>query len=279
MSSENRMVPIGKHQYVGEFMEEYQEKSVELRGRKFKFLQEKQNENSARELARGALYGLAAGTGTGMIVGGVVGGICGSPGGPPGVILGISIGVPLGAAIGTALGVGIAANNIEPKFLKWCGEKEALEFMSKLAPFLANEESLKEFICPITQMALIDAVRTPNGTLYEKYAIEAWIEKNGTDPLTRKKLTIQELVSERSISFESNKNFLEAVRKNIHRIQMEAPSLIPQIDATIQDIRESAIDQYNGKLLILQNQYKERKISYETFQLLTQKLMDKYFNI
>ena len=59
-----------------------------------------------------------------------------------------------------------------------------------------DDENLgQSFICPISQTVMTDPVITPYGTTYERSAIEVWLENHDTDPLTKKKLTKDMLVT------------------------------------------------------------------------------------
>ena len=51
------------------------------------------------------------------------------------------------------------------------------------------------FICPINQTLMEDPVITPYGTTYERSAILNWLQKNNTDPLTKKRLTKDMLIT------------------------------------------------------------------------------------
>ena len=64
-----------------------------------------------------------------------------------------------------------------------------------------TEEKEEEFdeeygICPITQDYMKNSVLSPSGNYYEKTAIINWINKEGTDPLTREKLTADMLIED-----------------------------------------------------------------------------------
>ena len=64
-----------------------------------------------------------------------------------------------------------------------------------------TEEKEEEFdeeygICPITQDYMKNPVLSPSGNYYEKTAIIDWINKEGTDPLTREKLTADMLIED-----------------------------------------------------------------------------------
>ena len=60
-----------------------------------------------------------------------------------------------------------------------------------------KEEFDEEYgICPITQEYMENPVITPSGNYYEKKAIIDWINKEGTDPMTRERLTIDMLIED-----------------------------------------------------------------------------------
>ena len=58
-----------------------------------------------------------------------------------------------------------------------------------------NIEGKDSFICPINQTLMNDPVITPYGTTYERAAILNWLKKNNTDPLTKKRLTKDMLIT------------------------------------------------------------------------------------
>ena len=51
------------------------------------------------------------------------------------------------------------------------------------------------FICPINQTLMIDPVITPYGTTYERSSIINWLKNHDTDPLTKKRLTKEMLIT------------------------------------------------------------------------------------
>lgn len=57
----------------------------------------------------------------------------------------------------------------------------------------------EDLICPITQEIFHDPVRAGDGHVYERDAITRWILQNGTSPLTRQPLKIDELHPEEKI--------------------------------------------------------------------------------
>ena len=67
-------------------------------------------------------------------------------------------------------------------------------------PILINETTFEEddpeiqsFICPITQNIMSNPVITKYGISYEKEAIEKWLEKHNTDPLSGQPLNKNEI--------------------------------------------------------------------------------------
>ena len=61
----------------------------------------------------------------------------------------------------------------------------------------ANDENevIESMICPINQTIMNDPVVTPYGITYERSAIEEWLKKNNTDPIAKKPLTKEMLVT------------------------------------------------------------------------------------
>ena len=55
------------------------------------------------------------------------------------------------------------------------------------------------FLCPITCEAFEDPVITPYGTTYERDAIEAVLQHDNRDPITRQPLAIDKLVPNRAL--------------------------------------------------------------------------------
>ena len=56
-------------------------------------------------------------------------------------------------------------------------------------------EGKDSFICPINQTLMEDPVITPYGTTYERSAILNWLKRNKTDPLTKKALSKEMLIT------------------------------------------------------------------------------------
>jgi hypothetical protein len=63
----------------------------------------------------------------------------------------------------------------------------------------ATPESPGSFLCPITKQIMVDPVIDPEGNTYEKTAIEEWLTTSQTSPMTRNRLTLQNLVENRAL--------------------------------------------------------------------------------
>lgn len=63
----------------------------------------------------------------------------------------------------------------------------------------ADADVPDSFLCPLTQEVMREPVVDPEGNTYERSAIEAWLEKNSTSPITRKTLRREDLVPNRAL--------------------------------------------------------------------------------
>lgn len=81
------------------------------------------------------------------------------------------------------------------------------------------ELSNSNFYCPITSELMTDPVMDPDGNTYERAAIEAWLERNNTSPLTGNELTIGQLIPNRTLR--------EAIEDEIERISAINVPLMP----------------------------------------------------
>ena len=72
-------------------------------------------------------------------------------------------------------------------------------------------EGKDSFICPINQTLMKDPVITPYGTTYERSAILNWLKNHNTDPLTKKKLSKEMLITNYAL-----KSAIEYYRKSLN---------------------------------------------------------------
>ena len=56
-----------------------------------------------------------------------------------------------------------------------------------------KDDFIKHFMCPITGEIMNDPVVTPRMHRFERKAIEDWVRKNGTCPITRERLRVEDL--------------------------------------------------------------------------------------
>lgn len=68
----------------------------------------------------------------------------------------------------------------------------------------------QDLICPITLCLFHDPVLAGDGHVYERNAIIQWIEQQGTSPLTRQPLNVNDLCSEDNI-----KQLCQSYRSNV----------------------------------------------------------------
>ena len=67
------------------------------------------------------------------------------------------------------------------------------ECFSLVNTLISDDDSNDEYMCPLTHELMIDPV-TVDGHNYERKAIVDWINRDGTSPLTRKVITINDVV-------------------------------------------------------------------------------------
>ena len=118
----------------------------------------------------------------------------------------------IGAALGiAALGIGgkllydaykdnQTPDNKEDEKEKNKDNIENSQNLSKVTTATTKDEEIdvdgkESFVCPINQTIMEDPVITPYGTTYERSAILNWLKKNNTDPLTKKRLTKDMLIT------------------------------------------------------------------------------------
>ena len=81
-------------------------------------------------------------------------------------------------------------SNNEIKFIHFDKPKKEIHFLSEdnLKKEISYEKLIESLRCPITHEILTEPVIASDGFTYEKYAIEEWLKKNNTSPLTREPL-------------------------------------------------------------------------------------------
>jgi hypothetical protein len=76
-------------------------------------------------------------------------------------------------------------------------KSEAIKITDLMVLFrkpIPPKKDLGVFICPITMKIMMDPVICPEGHTFERVAIESWLSKNETNPLTRNRLTLNMLI-------------------------------------------------------------------------------------
>lgn len=271
----NVSVNLTRVQQIEQWRTEHPAEISEIKSRRWEFLQKPENKKTTL-LCVGV--GVGSGIVTGALIGGAVGATCGTPGGPPGMLVGGGIGAGVGAVVGGIVGASVATVILYPRYKEFLKTDAGKEFAGKFTTFLSEETILQDYCCPITLEPVMDGVRAPNGTLYERQAIEKWIKTHGNNPTTREKLKKSELVPDIEASFESAKKYVEILEAERDSIAEKSPHLIAGFEAKIMDIREWYINYANNKFVALQKQFSDKKITYQQFQK-EREAIQKYYNV
>lgn len=262
--------------YYNELINAYREKNENFSGRKIEYFRKHRDAKIDFCLITGT--GALGGAVAGGVAGAIIGGACGSPGGPPGMVVGGVAGGIVGGIIGGAIGAGVAIVYLRPRYREWCKTEAGIEFAGKISSFLNESNILEHVICPITFMPVVDGVRTPDGQLYEKSEIEAWIKDHGTNPKTREPLNLSDLKEDEQATFESAKALIHFLVEKRPETEVSAPHLMEGYDKLIQDTREALMYVHNTKLAVLQKQWQKGKISHEEFFARSKELVEKYLS-
>mgnify|MGYP001207650794 CR=1 FL=1 len=82
-----------------------------------------------------------------------------------------------------------------------------------------------DFYCPITGELMSDPVSDPDGHTYERSAIEKWLSKKNSSPMTRQYLTIENLKENKSL-----KKSIDSIREKISEEQIKIKSKLLEKD-------------------------------------------------
>jgi len=114
------------------------------------------------------------------------------------------------------------AHNLE--HLKDLLSKQVNNFLDEILVASPSQGSVpeipEEFICPITLQPMRHPFLTPNGNSYEEHAIVNHIREGGTDPITRQKITLEDLRKNRA---------LKDIMEKFYRNQRPQPNLNEKI--------------------------------------------------
>lgn len=84
-----------------------------------------------------------------------------------------------------------------------------------------DDEILDGFICPITFAIMEDPYSTIDGHTFEKNAIEVWLKKNDTNPVTNKKLESKQLIPNIALKKAIDEFKMRVLENNQFKIQCE----------------------------------------------------------
>lgn len=97
------------------------------------------------------------------------------------------------------------------------------ELSNKITEF----QNIEQIVCPITRTFPTNPVfNAIDGRIYDKSAIETWIKKNHTSPLTREKLTTKDLVPMKLLPHETLKKLCMPTTHNYsgYRCKLSVPT-------------------------------------------------------
>jgi len=126
------------------------------------------------------------GTVVGATTIGVTGAIVGGP-------KGLAIGAGAGAGAGFVGGCIYSAIQHKKSYTSWLNQHRGDETFKEILSIYQQEEFKEKFTCAITHEPVVNPVISPNGRIYEKSAIEQWLNSGETDPFTRQPLKIKDL--------------------------------------------------------------------------------------
>lgn len=262
-----------RHQfYDEELLELYRKRAGNFHGRKIEFLKSNYK-NATLEAGIIAGGGALAGGVAGGVVGAIAGGCCI---GPPGIPLGGGIGFAVGFVVGGAIGTGIAAAFTYPKYKEWLVTEEGKTFGGELKAFLSK--NILSYQCGITHEVPVDCVRTPQGQIYERETIVAWIRARHTDPMTRGPLEEKDLIDDNEATLNVTKDLARILEEDMSYLKKECPSLLPGLNALNKDMTQRNIQSQNMAMIQLQQQLARDEITPAQYRALCRQLNDKYFS-
>lgn len=109
-----------------------------------------------------------------------------------------SLGITLAAGL-IGAGLGYLGYNLFSGDEKEGEKNEDKKARPQKVKTMKGDEVPDSFICPISGEIMKDPVITPSGVSYDRANIEAWLKKKEIDPLTKKPLTVNDLVPNRGL--------------------------------------------------------------------------------
>lgn len=276
-----------RQKYIEEVVSAYREKGGKMRDRHFEFIRSDMKHPSGFDVSTVHAYFMSshfvAVGGAGACIGGIIGLSVGGPAAPAtglaGVALGAAIGGPIAAMIGLGTGYAVAEYKCRPTYKKFCERESNKEFHANLIDLIKKEKVFEPISCGIHYLPVVDGVRTPTGQIYERCAIEDWIEKSGTDPVTRQPLSKKDLIPDEETSANAASLFVKFLIEKKKETGDPTGDLALGYEALIQDTRNTFVGFYNGKIREIQKKYRKNEISYEAMCSQTDILGKRYLNL
>lgn len=196
----------------------------------------------------------------GLTVGGTVGGLIGLIGGPKGAAVGASSGVGVGILAGSSY----ATHNTRKMYKTWLKQFRNDEMFSEFTEIFKKYQALKEFTCSLSGEIMHAPYADPWGHVYEREAIEEWVKKEGTSPVTKLALKPSDLRPDYLTMGKIAKCYQdileqEASSSHLSKIQWQC------ISCLLNDLREQKTFCFYAENKLLLKELKAGKISRKVY--------------
>lgn len=237
-------------------------------------------------IAVGTVSGGLIGAGACGIVGAGVGvGVGCCVGGPPGMLIGGIAGGAIGAAgggvVGALIGGTISTAIVCRYYEQWKQSEEGCELANDMMAFLADEPECRELLCKLTNDLPTQPVRTPQGQIYDRAAIEQWINENGTDPHDpRIKLKKEDLIKAQDVIYQMNTELSKLLAMDIPNLNGRNGfnrRFIKGMKALQKDLQEKTNNDFIADAQALQNRLVLEEISQDDFIIELNRLNQRFY--
>jgi hypothetical protein len=199
-------------------------------------------------------------TSLGLTLGGTVGGIIGLIGGPKGAAVGASSGVGIGLLAGSSY----ASHHTRKAYKHWLKQYRNDEILAEMLEIFKRYPALNEFKCSLSGEIMHFPHADPWGHVFEKQAIENWIKKHGTSPVTKLPLKIAELRPDYLTMGKLAKYYHEILEEESSQTQMN--SIQKQcVSSLLKDLKEQEKACFYAENKLLLEGLKTGKISRKVY--------------
>ena len=145
----------------------------------------------------------------GMVIGGIVGMIGGGP-----------KGAAVGGGVGFFISGTYAGYSTHKAYKKWLKQYRNDELLPEFLDLFNMHPDLQQFKCPLTTELMHYPLTDPWGHSYEKNAIEVWVNKHKTSPITKRPLVASELRPDYTRMGQLAKIYHEILEKEVLEVKL-----------------------------------------------------------